>query len=91
MSLSKPFPWSQVAIAGVYNTRQARSLPGETDRSLVVESVLGALDDAGLGIDDVGMIVAHGNGTPQSDASEAAALRRVFGGAMPPVTANIAL
>ena len=35
---------------------------------------------------DVGMIVAHGNGTPQSDVSEAAAIRRVFGDAMPPVT-----
>jgi 3-oxoacyl-(acyl-carrier-protein) synthase len=33
------------------------------------------------------MVVAHGNGTPQSDTSEAAALRRVFGDAMPPVTA----
>ena len=33
------------------------------------------------------MIVAHGNGTPQSDASEAAALRSVFGASMPPVTA----
>jgi 3-oxoacyl-(acyl-carrier-protein) synthase len=33
------------------------------------------------------MIVAHGEGTRDSDASEAAALRRVFGAAMPPVTA----
>jgi 3-oxoacyl-[acyl-carrier-protein] synthase-1 len=33
------------------------------------------------------MIVAHGNGTPQSDASEAAALRHVFGAQCPPVTA----
>ena len=46
-----------------------------------------ALDDAGIGTADVGMIVAHGNGTPQSDASEAAALKTVFGAAMPPVTA----
>ena len=30
----------------------------------------------GCGAADVGMIVAHGNGTPQSDASEARALRR---------------
>ncbi len=46
-----------------------------------------ALHDARLGPSDIGMIVAHGNGTRQSDASEAAALRRVFGNAMPPVTA----
>ncbi len=46
-----------------------------------------ALDDAGLQAAEVGMIVAHGNGTRQSDASEAAALRTVFGAAMPPVTA----
>ncbi|MCC6869400.1 MAG: hypothetical protein IT522_11325 [Burkholderiales bacterium] len=45
-----------------------------------------ALADAGLAPRDVGMIVAHGNGTPASDASEAAALRRIFGADMPPVT-----
>ena len=33
------------------------------------------------------MIVAHGNGTRASDASEAAAIRRVFGASPPPVTA----
>jgi 3-oxoacyl-[acyl-carrier-protein] synthase-1 len=46
-----------------------------------------ALADAGVRARDVGMIVAHGNGTPLSDRSEAAALRQVFGAAMPPVTA----
>jgi 3-oxoacyl-[acyl-carrier-protein] synthase-1 len=46
-----------------------------------------ALDEAGLGPNDVGMIVAHGNGTPLSDASEASAIRRVFGAASPPLTA----
>ena len=45
-----------------------------------------ALDDAGLAPADVGMIVAHANGTRQSDASEAAAIRAVFGDAPPPVT-----
>ncbi len=45
-----------------------------------------ALDDAGLAPADVGMVVAHANGTPASDASEAAALRRIFGDAAPPVT-----
>jgi 3-oxoacyl-[acyl-carrier-protein] synthase-1 len=46
-----------------------------------------ALEDAGIGPADVGMIATHGNGTPQSDASEAAAIRRVFGGSAPPATA----
>jgi 3-oxoacyl-(acyl-carrier-protein) synthase len=45
-----------------------------------------ALDDAAITPSDVGMIVAHANGTPQSDRSEAAALRGVFGASMPPVT-----
>jgi 3-oxoacyl-[acyl-carrier-protein] synthase-1 len=46
-----------------------------------------ALDDAGMRPAEVGMIVAHGSGTRQSDASEAAAIRRVFGATAPPVTA----
>jgi 3-oxoacyl-(acyl-carrier-protein) synthase len=46
-----------------------------------------ALDDAGMRPAEVGMIVAHGSGTRPSDASEAAAIRRVFGDAVPPVTA----
>lgn len=46
-----------------------------------------ALADAGISPEEVGMIVAHGNGTPNSDASEAAAILRVFGHQVPPVTA----
>lgn len=46
-----------------------------------------ALDDAGLRPTDVGMIVAHGNGTRQGDASEAWAIREAFGATPPPVTA----
>jgi 3-oxoacyl-[acyl-carrier-protein] synthase I len=46
-----------------------------------------ALDDAGMRPAEVGMIVAHGSGTRQSDASEATAIRRLFGATAPPVTA----
>jgi 3-oxoacyl-[acyl-carrier-protein] synthase-1 len=45
-----------------------------------------ALREAGVSPREVGMIVAHGNGTRASDASEAAALARVFGDSLPPVT-----
>jgi len=53
----------------------------------VVRAIEAALADARLHPRDVGMIVAHGNGTMLSDASEAAALARVFGSQCPPVTA----
>ena len=35
----------------------------------------------------VGLVVAHGNGTPNSDRSEARALAQIFGADVPPVTA----
>ena len=53
----------------------------------MVRAIEAALADARIAHRDVGMIVAHGNGTAQSDASEGAALRRVFGAKCPPVTA----
>ncbi len=46
-----------------------------------------AMADAKITAADVGMIVAHGNGTPASDASEAKGILRAFGGKPPPVTA----
>lgn len=45
-----------------------------------------ALADAGVTREQIGMIVAHGNGTRASDASEATGIRRVFGESVPPVT-----
>jgi 3-oxoacyl-[acyl-carrier-protein] synthase-1 len=53
----------------------------------LVRAIEGALEDAGIAAADIGMIVAHGNGTPQSDVSEARAIRSIFGAASPPVTA----
>jgi 3-oxoacyl-[acyl-carrier-protein] synthase-1 len=54
----------------------------------VARAIRLALDDAGIAPADVGMIVAHANGTPASDASEAVVLREIFGTgkAAPPVT-----
>lgn len=52
----------------------------------LARAIRAALSDAGLGPSEVGMVVAHGNGTPASDASEARALQAIFGGDIPPVT-----
>jgi 3-oxoacyl-[acyl-carrier-protein] synthase-1 len=45
-----------------------------------------ALREAGLTPADIGMIVAHGNGTRASDTSEAFGIRAAFGENVPPVT-----
>src|SRR3954454_22018966 len=48
-----PHPFRDVAIVGVHNTRQSRQLEGHDSLSIAVEGALGALSDAGIGIDEV--------------------------------------
>lgn len=48
----------------------------------------GALKMAGLQPGDVDYVNAHGTGTPNNDPSESAALRRIFGENMPPVSST---
>ena len=47
-----------------------------------------ALDMAGLAFSDIQYINAHGTGTPNNDQSESAALKRVFGDELPPVSST---
>ena len=61
-------------------------LPVRDDGDGLVRAIDAALAMAKLSAADVGMVIAHGNGTANSDASEARALDRAFGNAMPPVT-----
>jgi 3-oxoacyl-[acyl-carrier-protein] synthase-1 len=58
-----------------------------TDGDGLGRAIQVALADAGMSAESVGLVVAHGNGTPASDASEARALQRIFGNKLPPVTA----
>jgi len=53
----------------------------------LVRAIQLAMEDAGLAPVDIGFVVAHGNGTHASDASEATALKTVFRDEIPPVTA----
>lgn len=50
-----------VAVVGVYNTEQARHLEGRTTRSVIHESALGAIADAGLTPGDIDGIVTTGS------------------------------
>jgi 3-oxoacyl-[acyl-carrier-protein] synthase-1 len=74
-------------LGGGYVTEGSGLLTIRDDGDGVARAIEAALADAGIDAADVGMVVAHGNGTSLSDASEAAGLRRVFGKRSPPVTA----
>ena len=52
-------PYHDVAIAGIFNTEQARVLEGEDSLSISFKAALGALADAGLGVRDVDGVVGQ--------------------------------
>ena len=73
-------------LGGGYATEGEGLLAIREDGDGPARAIAQALEDARLSPGDVGMIVAHANGTRASDSSEAAAIRRVFGASVPPVT-----
>ncbi|HSJ89645.1 MAG TPA: beta-ketoacyl-ACP synthase II [Anaerolineales bacterium] len=67
-------------ISGYGTTDDAHhiSAPAENGAGAAISMQL-ALEDAGLSIDDIGYINAHGTSTPLNDKSETAAIKTVFG------------
>ena len=74
-------------LGGGYATEAQGLVAIREDGDGLARAIVQALLRSRLRPDAIGMIVAHGNGTRLSDASEAAAIRAVFGAAAPPVTA----
>ncbi|MER5261862.1 beta-ketoacyl-[acyl-carrier-protein] synthase family protein [Actinosynnema sp. NPDC002837] len=58
------------------------------DGSSAAQSMRIALRDAGLSTGDIDYLNAHGTGTKAGDSAEAAAIRGVYGDAMPPVSST---
>lgn len=56
------------------------------DGNGVERAIQKAIENAGIEKSEIGMICAHGNGTRQSDLTEAMAIKNVFGSDIPPVT-----
>lgn len=74
-------------ILGKGCTSEAQGLlPVRADGDGIVRAIYLALEQGGLDTQQIGMIVCHGNGTITSDISEGAAIRRIFGNQVPPIT-----
>ncbi|MFC0435597.1 beta-ketoacyl synthase [Kutzneria buriramensis] len=56
------------------------------DAASIAECIRLAHEAAGIGPADVDYICAHGTGTPTNDATEIAAVRKVFGDEVPPIS-----
>jgi 3-oxoacyl-[acyl-carrier-protein] synthase II len=76
-------------LSGAASTCDAHHITAPTpDGSGAAMCMRLAMEDAAIGVDDVGHINAHGTSTPLNDRAEADAIGSVFGGSIPPVTST---
>ncbi|MBP5397401.1 MAG: beta-ketoacyl-[acyl-carrier-protein] synthase family protein [Bacteroidales bacterium] len=87
--LEKDAPNALAYLAGYANRCDAfHQTATSKDGEGAFLAMSGALKMAGLQPQDIQYINAHGTGTPDNDASESAAFRRVFGEAVPPMSST---
>ena len=72
---------------GLSNSEAAGLFSIESDGAHLALLMKDLLTRVNLTPDDIGLIVAHGNGNQKSDLSEASAINNLFGEKSPPVTA----
>ena len=72
-------------LLGWGTTADAANMTAPDSRSAAA-SMQQALQDAGVSPGDIGYVSAHGTATRLNDKAESAALKEVFGGAVPPVS-----
>ena len=74
-------------VLGSSITSEARGILSiREDGDGLCRAMRSALEDAGIRAEAIGMVSAHGNGTPASDTSEARALGETFGANAGPAT-----
>jgi len=73
-------PWAEVVG---YCTCGSGTHISQSSRPAMEACLRGALSDARVPAEDVGLVNAHATGTPQGDAEEACAIRNVFGDNVP--------
>ncbi|MBL1437823.1 MAG: beta-ketoacyl-[acyl-carrier-protein] synthase family protein [Rhodobacteraceae bacterium] len=74
-------------VAGFAMTSDASDIV-MPNQSGAERAMQGALNDAGLGPEDIGYINAHGTGTAGNDSTECAAIMEVFSGNPPPISST---
>ncbi|HEX2123595.1 MAG TPA: beta-ketoacyl synthase N-terminal-like domain-containing protein [Thermoanaerobaculia bacterium] len=84
-------PYAWLSGFGIARDTTATISDWGTGHESVVAAMRGAIDDAGIPIEEIDAIYASANGSPRADALEKAAIEALFGARIPPVVETKAL
>lgn len=80
-------PHAKITLSGWGSSNDANHMTGPSrDGAGLAQAIRAALHSAQLQPEQVDYVNCHGTGTPYNDAMESAALRTIFGAAIPPVS-----